>query len=309
MLKRWWYGQKNDPKNKWLNLYQQRFNVPSLSVSQQDVQQWFASDLGQRLLAQEQHFIDELLPELFGYYLMQLSVLGNNNLVKSSSTSVQFALCPSECSIQPIINRSSESRLSFAVSEFEQLAIDSNDIDVALLHHALDFSSNPHQLLRETARSIIPNGHIVVVGFNPFSLLGLRHRLASLFSRSYAYRHQYLRASRLRDWCKVLDLEIVYSKKGYYSLPFQRDFFTGLNGKWLNKLGQTLLPWSGGFYTVVIRKNVTPARLIKVDWKRKHSIGKWGKRMIAPSSSSASTSISICTSNCTVDNAKNMTDQ
>ena len=60
------------------------------------------------------------------------------------------------------------------------LPIETNSIDLVLLPHILEFSSNPHQILREVQRVLMPEGHVIVCGFNPRSLWGVR----GLFGRS-----------------------------------------------------------------------------------------------------------------------------
>ena len=39
------------------------------------------------------------------------------------------------------------------------LPIESNSIDLVLLPHILEFSANPHQILREVHRVLVPEGH------------------------------------------------------------------------------------------------------------------------------------------------------
>ena len=54
-----------------------------------------------------------------------------------------------------------------ALSDPEQLPIESESIDVALLHHVLEYSASPHALLRESARVVVPHGSVIVIGFAP----------------------------------------------------------------------------------------------------------------------------------------------
>jgi len=36
--------------------------------------------------------------------------------------------------------------------------------------HTLEFTNDPHQVLREVDRVLIPEGHVVILAFNPWSL-------------------------------------------------------------------------------------------------------------------------------------------
>ncbi|MFT5421519.1 MAG: SAM-dependent methyltransferase [Candidatus Endobugula sp.] len=270
MLKEW----LEENKNKLSQRYDNCFGVKPINVSQADIATWFASPLGKRILAQEKGCIDALLPEIFGYHLMQLSALCNINLFESSSTSHQFSVMP----FDHIHGLSTPTPVSTIAAEFESLPIETDSIDVTLLHHALEFSFNPHLLLKEAARTIIPNGHIVIVGFNPYGLLGLGTPLACLLSSSHFYRRHQLRVARLKDWCKVLDLEMVYQDQGYYGLPSNQYHSTILEA-----VGKRLLPFMGGFYLLVLRKNVTPMTRIKQKWKGKKLLPNWRKGMVSSS--------------------------
>jgi SAM-dependent methyltransferase len=270
MLKEW----IEENKNKLRQRYDNYFGVKPINISQADIETWFASPLGQRILVQEKACIDVLLPEMFGYHLMQLSVLRNINLFESSSTSHQFSVMPFDYRHA----LSTPAPVSTIAAEFESLPIETDSIDVTLLHHALEFSFNPHLLLKEAARTIIPNGHIVIVGFNPYGLLGLGTPLACLLSGSHFYRRHQLRMARLKDWCKVLELEMVYQDQGYYGLPSNQ-----YHSSILETVGKRLLPFMGGFYLLVLRKNVTPMTRIKKKWKGKNVLPNWRKGIVSSS--------------------------
>lgn len=255
--------------------HQHYFGVQAINESQKDIDTWFSSLLGQRMLVQQKEQIDHLLADMFGYHLMQLSVLDNTRLLSESPTTHQFSVIPFT---------QDKTRKACVHAEFERLPIESNAIDVALLHHALDFSVNPHQLLRETARVIMPNGHIILVGFNPFSMMGASTPLACMLSKSHFYHRNHLRLARLKDWCKVLELELVYSDKGYFGLPCDR-YYTPK----METIGKNLVPFLGGFYVLVLRKSITPMTMVKTTWKKQKVLPKWRKG-IATSSVSPSPS-------------------
>jgi SAM-dependent methyltransferase len=279
MLNKQWLEKKYCLLKK---CYGRRFGLRSLAVSRSHVVGWFSSPLGQRVLSEEQKIVDELLPEMFGYHLMQLGVLPNKPLFSSSATGHQFMIEPLiEQLPEPLkdVTKSvSENMGSSVNAHFEQLPIDADVIDVAIVHHALDFSTHPHQLLREVTRTLIPNGHIVLMGFNPFSLLGVGHTIARLLSRSYIYRRQRLPVSRLKDWFEVLGLELVYSRQGYHGLPLNRHYSDRLN-----RIVKWVLPFWGGVYVLVLRKNITPMTMIQSKWKKRSVLPVWRKGVVTQS--------------------------
>ncbi|MFT7387559.1 MAG: SAM-dependent methyltransferase [Candidatus Endobugula sp.] len=255
--------------------YGQRFGLGSLAVSRTHIVNWFLSPLGQRVLSEEQKIIDALLLKMFGYHLMQLSVLPSVPLFSNTVTGHQFMVEPVSSIALALVDKSMLS----VNAHFEYLPIDADVIDVAIVHHALDFSTHPHQLLREATRTLIPNGHIILVGFNPFSLLGLGHSIARLLSRSYIYRRQRLPVSRLKDWFEVLDLELVYSQQGYHGLPLHR-----YDSARLNRILKWVLPFWGGFYVLVLRKNIASMTMLQSKWKRKSVLPVWQKSVVTQSS-------------------------
>ena len=60
------------------------------------------------------------------------------------------------------------------VADPHWLPFPENALDLIVLPHALEFTDDPHQLLREVYRAMRPEGQIVIAGFNPFSLFGAK---------------------------------------------------------------------------------------------------------------------------------------
>ena len=53
-------------------------------------------------------------------------------------------------------------------------------LDLVVLPHALELARDPHLTLREVERVLVPEGRVVIAGFNPASLWGLRQRAGRL---------------------------------------------------------------------------------------------------------------------------------
>ena len=215
----------------------------------QQAQQWFLTAEGSVLQAQEQHCIDSMLPMVFGYHLMQLSVCPDTPLYNSSKIRHRFSLA-----------ETAGSSIA-ALCAAEDLPIANESIDVALLHHVLEFSEQPHRILQELARVIMPSGYVVLVGFNPLSLLGLASFVGRWFNRGVGYQHA-LRRSRLEDWLTLMGFTVQRIEQGYYLPPWPWLLRTRL-GKACNRwLGHRQWPL-GGFYIVLAKKEVvrlTPLR-------------------------------------------------
>ena len=236
--------------------WQKHFGVLPEEESIRDMANWFETPLGEALLVEEGESIEQALHCLFGYHLLQMSVSPRLDLGHSSRITHRFSLSP-----LPDINPS----LS-ALCDFTELPLPEESIDVVLLHHVLDYSQSPHQLLRESARVLIPRGHLVILGFNPWSVFGTCRWFARFFSRKPRWRHQSLRLGRILDWLTLLDFESVDIQQGFYRLPLQHPHAIK-HLHWLERWGKRLrLPW-GGYYLVVARKERIALTPLKPAWR------------------------------------------
>lgn len=238
-------------------LWKKRFGVLPMRESIADLTEWFGTPLGRSLLAEEQEAINDGLQCVFGYHLLQLGISGRLDLTTESRISHRFVLHPQ---LEP------NPRLS-AVIEFNRLPLPAGSIDAVIVHHALDYSQSPHHLLREATRVLIPRGHLIIIGFNPWSLWGMYARLARVFTAVPRWRLQFLRLGRLLDWLALVDMEPIAVYKGFFRPPMaQENAIKHL--QWMDRWGKRLcLPW-GSFYMIVARKDHIPLTPIKPAWQK-----------------------------------------
>ncbi len=246
----------NRPIGRLRVFWRKHLGLVPLSRAVPEVSDWLESPLGQALLADEQQALDERLQCLFGYHLLQLSISPRLDLGTQSRISHRFALHP-QAAANP--------RLT-GLAEFHHLPLAEDSVDLVILHHTLDFSQTPHQLLRESARALIPRGHLLIVGFNPWSLFGVGRWFARFFSRKAWWRHQSLRLGRVIDWLTLLDFELVEVHQGFYRPPLQHPFSLK-HLRWLESWGKKLrLPW-GGYYLILARKDRPAMIPVKPAWQ------------------------------------------
>ncbi len=219
------------------------FGVCSPEENIPAIQQWFSSPYGQTLLAQEKKHIDDAISCLFGYHLCQLGVSPSLPLYVNSKINHKFILSPCNTG-DPLIS---------ALCDHARLPLPAETIDVFLMHHALDFSQKPHQLLSEAAKATVARGHIVIVGFNPLSLLGLWRYFLRLVTRKPEWRQEPLPLKRLMDWLELLGLTTISIRQGYHCPTKRRE---------KGFLSQYNLPF-GGYYVLTARKDIYGATLIK----------------------------------------------
>jgi len=250
--------------------YHRHFGVEPLSVTETTLEQWLAGPLGAALLAEEQSQIDDALRDLYGFHLMQLGIGAKKDLTRASTINHRFALSSHASSADNPLAENGES-LVRAYADIEKIPLESESIDVVLLHHVLEYTENPHQLLRETARVIIPRGYVVIVGFNPYGWFGLFKHAALLATRKVQWRRHSLRLGRITDWLRLLDFEPVAITHGYYRWPIDHQGFVDKTG-WFEEFFKKIKFPIGGFYLVLARKDVVTMTPIKPPWKKKQTL-------------------------------------
>ena len=141
--------------------------------------------------------------------------------------------------------------------------------ECVVLVHGLDIAANPHTILRELARITQEDGHLVIIGFNPVSLLGLYKPFGKWFGgqrgRSPS-QLEYYRLARLRDWLELLSFQISNTKT--ISLcPYIKQGSRRLLPKVIDTGGLVILPGLGNVYVVIAKKRTIPMTPIKMKWR------------------------------------------
>lgn len=205
------------------------------------VQGWLGTPTGQMLLEQERVVLEEQLARHFGGYLVHYGY--------------QVEAPPSAVQIQRNVRLGAPLAGSEIVCDEQAWPLCEHAADVVVLQHALDFADSPHGLLREAARSVRPGGHLLIVGFNPWSSWGL----ASLFSHEPLGLARCMSANRVGDWLNLLGFALEKQRSGCYrpplsSLRWQQRL------AWLEGFGTRCRAPGAGFYLLVARKMVVGLR-------------------------------------------------
>lgn len=214
------------------------------------LQQWYASGVGQHVWHAEKQLLDKYLPNLFGYHLMTLGVCPSLPLAAASPIHHGFALGDVAAAQAGISAR----------CHLHALPLENESVDVAILHHCLDYSESPHQLLRETARVMMPYGNVLIFGFQRWSALGLQHAAQRLLDKQHAVAaHACIARHRLHDWLQLLDFEIVESMHTAFVPP---QWSSGIRHylQWLEVVGNKARLPMGSVYFVWARKTVGSVR-------------------------------------------------
>ena len=211
---------------------------------------WFETPLGQHLLFREQRYFDQAVSDVFGFNAVQVGLphidfLRNSRIPLRVTCAVE---APAQVNADPMF-----------------LPFESQSLDLLLLPHVLEYSSNPHQVLREAERVLRPEGRLVLAGFNPRSLWGLVRRLQG-GERGYPWNGNFLNISRVKDWMVLLGMEVAGGSMCCYRPPINRE-------NWLRRLrfmepaGDRWWAMGGGVYFLQAVKRVQGMHVIQPQWK------------------------------------------
>ena len=209
------------------------------------IDDWLTSPQGLYVMTWEHNKIDAVVDDLFGYNALQIGLpqfhlLANNRM--------------------PLRQIAGESGAVNVVCDLRELPFPANSIDLIVMPHVLEFHEDPHQILREVERILIPDGQLVITGFNPLSLWGLRRKLPKC-PGGFPMNGNYISVLRLRDWLQLLSFEVDRGNFGCYAPPFHQE-------RWLNRChfmeiaGDRWWSFAGGVYLLRAIKRIHGMRLI-----------------------------------------------
>lgn len=210
---------------------------------------WLATPQGRYVQAWELAKYDQLVADIFGFNAIQVG-FPQLDLLRANRMPLRLHCCDQGAAAV----RGDPQHLPFAT----------NSVDLVVLPHVLEFAANPHQILREVERILVPEGSVVVAGFNPFSLWGLRRAVAGRRGQP-PWQGHYLSVPRLRDWFALLGFETRGGAFGVYVPPVQQE-------QWLERCnfmeaaGDRWWPIAGGVYVLQAIKRQHGMRLITPKW-------------------------------------------
>lgn len=205
--------------------------------------QWYATTSGLNTLTRIQQIITTMSADIFGYYALEIGTLaGQHTFLQESRIASQFAL--------GMVEGEANSLISIP----EQLPIAFSNIDLIVASHVLDYSSNPHQILREIERVLVPEGHCILISFNPFSLRGLGNAVRMPMSKRSPWRCY--SSLRLREWLQVLGFDVLETVSSGFCYPALRKKL-GSKRAWLGQLGDQYHVATGNVYIMHAQKKVS----------------------------------------------------
>lgn len=219
-------------------------------------QDWLGGGLGQELLAAEAELLSGALDDVFGLELLQLGCWGPARALLTGCRTRRQTIVAE----QPI-----RGEVDLA-ARLTALPIQRDSVDAVLLPHTLEFEPDPQAVVREVDRVLTGEGQLIVLGFRPWSLWGLR----SAGSRSGfpPGMRQLLPEARIRDWLGLLGYEVVQARPYLYSRPWQRG---APHSRRMLRRG-LFNPLPAGAYLLKARKRVYTMTLIRPRWRERPQV-------------------------------------
>lgn len=238
---------------------------------------WLKTPPGRYLLAWEQAQLDRCVADVFGFHALQLGLpeldalranrMPHRWLAVDQHVPAMESATPPEV---PAPGLQPAPRAVVLQCDFDALPFDSHSLDLIVLPHSLELARDPHQALREVERVLMPEGRVVIIGFNPGSLWALRQRLGRVVRGVglHALRPLFMPSEgdflgywRLRDWLRLLSFEVEEGRFGCYKPPLTSDAWLA-RFDWMERTGDRWWPVLGAVYMLVAVKRVRGMRLV-----------------------------------------------
>ncbi len=252
------------------------------------LQYWFQTPPGQYLLEWEQAQFDLAVADIFGFNALQMGVSQLNTLQANRMPHRWLALGeppPSfiaeatgdDVSAPPSPKADGRRPAAALMTDAAALPFPPASLDLLVLPHTLELSADPHQVLREAERVLMPEGRLVISGLNPTSLWGLRQtrgrflsgvglgstRAGSLYLPEAG---DFIGTRRLRDWLKLMSFDVESERYGCYR-PAVRSEKWLARWSWMDRMGARWWPIFGAVYFLVAVKRVRGMHLLGPAWK------------------------------------------
>lgn len=204
---------------------------------------WFQSPLGQAVVDAECRFLSNRLAGMHARTVLQIGSFGQGQRPTLFGNARQW-----------LVDYDAVGPLDVA-GDCRELPFASDSIDAVLLVHQLEFTEAPHDVLREVCRIVSPEGWLINLGFNPYSLWGLRRALGRGGATDGIWHGRYVSRARVEDWLRVLGLS-VHHREGLMLRPPLRNRRRLERLEPIERWGRHYARWLGGIHVTAARKHV-----------------------------------------------------
>lgn len=223
---------------------------------QKFLSEYYLTAKGEGLLKEEEALLSHCLNHVFGYYLVQigltttLDLLTKNRINYKIIVDSQFNDCNRASGYYKI------------TANLDYLPFKAESVDAVFIPHTLESVADPYHLLRQVDKMILPEGYLVISGFNPFGKYIVSMRTGKF--RKYLKQVHFIKEARIVDWLNLLgyDIECIQYKQfrkegGFFSTVLNKLFIA------LEKVGIEF----GSVYVVLAKKRIESSKPVGLNWK------------------------------------------
>jgi SAM-dependent methyltransferase len=255
---------------------------------------WLQTAPGRYMLGWEQAQFDLSVADLFGFNALQLGLVELDAL-RANRMPHRWLALPEEASGRLAAGAAASPaparQQAHLVTNAAALPFPAASLDLLVLPHTLELSADPHHVLREVERVLVPEGRVVISGLNPASLWGFRQGRGHLWSRLHLpgatppelYLPEvgdFIGPWRLRDWLQLLGFEVESDCYGCYRPAVSSEKWLERTA-WADRTGARCWPIFGAVYFVVAVKRVHSMRLLGPAWKPRRASASLGAVPVA----------------------------
>lgn len=229
---------------------------------------WQSTQPGSRVVEHEREALAGMAHDLFGYHLLHVGELGVDLDHLANCPIRHKTLVADRVPVRrDTDDRDAGQAPGVVLATGQGLPVASDSIDAVILAHTLDFSPDPHQALREAERVLIPEGRVIVVGFNPFSLWGL-WRLFGRWRGAVPWCGNFLSYPRLSDWLTLMGFDVERMDVLEFRPPTRSSRLDPVE-----RLGRRVWPMLAGVYVVRAVKRVSRITPVGQRWSHLRVLG------------------------------------
>lgn len=219
---------------------------------------WYSTPLGSALEQAELAAVRDALGTLFGFHLLLVVPPWQGSPLDASRISHRMIMAP-DWSLPT----------SF-IGNPERIPISADTLDLMILPHTLEVVSNPHEVLREVDRCLVPEGQVLILGFHPFGLWGLWRLLYGWRGRA-PWAGRFISPARVRDWLALLGFDTLGCRPLFFRPPSQA--LANLRHlQILDRLAHRGWPIPAAGYQLLARKRVVGMTPIRPRWRPRRSL-------------------------------------
>lgn len=222
---------------------------------------WLASPPGQYVLHAEQLWFDKTVVDVFGFNAVQIG-LPQLHCLRENRMPMRALLTHADQSLGAQSAIAATPTWHVIEGLPDELPFAAESVDLLVLPHILEFADDPHHILREADRVLVPEGRLILSGFNPASLWGVRQYLGSLIGKPFLPRDgQFINLLRIRDWLKLLNFSLDRGHFACYKFPLQGESAIA-RMNYLEPMGNRWWPIFGAVFMVSAVKRHPGMRLV-----------------------------------------------